>query len=108
MTKSVEIRAQIVDVFRRDLIGPGAQDADLANERLNESPSRWYLTGFLAPAEDPLGLDGGEDEADPSAQEEMEIEVEEPDAEVPAARPAITRSRRRPIPGGASCRPRSD
>jgi hypothetical protein len=46
MTESVEIRAHIVDVFRRDLIGPGEQDADLANERLNESPSRWYLTGF--------------------------------------------------------------
>ena len=30
MTTSVDIRAQIVDVFRRDLIGPGAQDADLA------------------------------------------------------------------------------
>ena len=73
MTKSVEIRAHIVDVFRRDLIGPGEQDADLANERLNESPSRWYLTGFLAPAEDPLGLDGADDESNnPAAQEEME------------------------------------
>ena len=81
MTNSVDIRAHIVDVFRRDLIGPGAQDADLANERLNESPSRWYLTGFLAPAEDALGLDGRDDESDPSAQEEMEIDVEEPDAD---------------------------
>ena len=81
MTNSVDIRAQIVDVFRRDLIGPGSQDADLATERLNESPSRWYLTGFLAPAEDPLGLEGVDDEGDPSAQEEMEIDVEEPDAD---------------------------
>ena len=81
MTNSVDIRAHIVDVFRRDLIGPGAQDADLANERLNESPSRWYLTGFLAPAEDALALEGDDDESDPSAQEEMEIDVEEPDAD---------------------------
>lgn len=81
MTTSVDIRAQIVNAFRRDLIGPGAQDADLATERLNESPSRWYLTGFLAPAEDPLGLEGVDDESDPSAQEEMEIDVEEPDAD---------------------------
>lgn len=81
MTNSVDIRAQIVDVFRRDLIGPGSQDSDLATERLNESPSRWYLTGFLAPAEDPLGLEGVDDEGDPSAQEEMEIDVEEPDAD---------------------------
>jgi hypothetical protein len=81
MTNSVDIRAQIVNVFRRDLIGPGLQDMDLANERLNESPSRWYLAGFLAPAEDPLGLDGEDDDNDPSAQEEMEIDVEEPDAD---------------------------
>ena len=79
MTSSVDIRAHIVDVFRRDLIGPGTQDQDLAKERLNESPSRWYLTGFLAPAEDALGLEGVDDEGDPSAQEEMEIDVEEPD-----------------------------
>ena len=38
MTNSVDVRAHIVDVFRRDLIGPGPQDVDLANERLNESP----------------------------------------------------------------------
>jgi hypothetical protein len=81
MTNSVDIRAHIVDVFRRDLIGPGPQDGDLANERLNESPARWYLAGFLAPAEDPLALDGVDNENDPSAQEEMEIEVEEPDAD---------------------------
>jgi hypothetical protein len=80
MTNSVGVRAQIVNVFRRDLIGPGPQDTDLANERLNESPARWYLAGFLAPAEDSLALDGEDDDTDPSAQEEMEIDVEEPDA----------------------------
>ena len=40
MTKSADIRARIVDMFRRDLIGPGAQDADLAEERLNERARR--------------------------------------------------------------------
>ena len=80
MTKSVDIRANFVDVFRRDLVGPGPQDADLARERLNENPSRWYLTGFLAPADDPLGQDGARGtEDDPSTQEEMETDVEEPD-----------------------------
>ena len=103
MTESAEIRAHIVDVFRRDLIGPGEQDADLATERLNESPSRWYLTGFLAPAEDALGLDGVDDESDPAAQEEMEIEVEEPDAgEAGAAadneEPEAPNARRRFLP----------
>ncbi|MDR3488422.1 MAG: DISARM system helicase DrmA [Bradyrhizobium sp.] len=81
MTNSVDVRAHVVRVFGRDLIGPGPQDADLANERLNESPSRWYLAGFLAPADDPLTLEGNDDESDPSAQEEMEIDVEEPDAD---------------------------
>jgi hypothetical protein len=81
MKKSVEIRSDIVNLFRRDLVGPTLQDADLATERLSENPSRWYLTGFLAPAADPLGLGGAEDNDDPSAQEEMEIDVEEPDAD---------------------------
>jgi hypothetical protein len=103
MTTSVDIRAHIVDVFRRDLIGPGELDADLATERLNESPSRWYLTGFLAPAEDALGLDGADDESDPSAQEEMEIEVEEPDADEAGAaadneKPETPNTRRRFLP----------
>ncbi len=81
MMTSEQVRAQIVNVFRRDLIGPGPEDADLATERLNENPARWYLAGFIAPAEDPLGLDGDNDDADPSAQEEMELDVEEPDSD---------------------------
>ena len=79
MTRPVDIRAALVDVFHRDLVGPGPQDADLARERLSENPSRWYLTGFLAPTDDPLGQDGSEQaENDPSVQEEMETGVEEP------------------------------
>jgi hypothetical protein len=53
---AAEIRGRLVDALRRDLIGPGPQDADLADERLKENPSRWYLAGFLAPA-----LDGATD-----------------------------------------------
>jgi hypothetical protein len=94
--RSVDVRSSIVTAFRRDLVGPGPQDLDLAKERLNESPSRWYLAGFLAPADDPLTQDGPQDrEDDPSAQEEMETDVEEPvddgaggaagDAEIPDA-----------------------
>jgi hypothetical protein len=49
MTNSVDVRARIADAFRRDLIGPDAKDADLANEHLNESsragtsPDLWHL-----------------------------------------------------------------
>lgn len=43
------VRARLVDILRRDLIGPGPMDADLARETLKENPSRWYLAGFLGP-----------------------------------------------------------
>src|SRR5271157_3293750 len=54
---AVSIRERLVDVLRRDLIGPGPNDADLFDERLKDTPSRWYLAGFLAPA--PNGDEGG-------------------------------------------------
>ena len=78
--RSVDVRSSIVAAFRRDLVGPGPEDADLAKERLSETvPSRWYLTGFLAPADDPLAQDGPQSaEDDPSVQEEMEKDVDEP------------------------------
>ncbi|MEH3037548.1 MAG: DISARM system helicase DrmA [Sphingomonas adhaesiva] len=47
------VRAEMVRRLRRNLIGPTeAEDADLARERLpaGESPSRWYLSGFIAPS----------------------------------------------------------
>jgi hypothetical protein len=83
-TTSLAVRSHLVDTFRRDLVGPNPDELDLARERLSENPSRWYLTGFLAPADDPLVLDApGADTADddPSVQEELEIEGDEPDVD---------------------------
>ena len=74
MTSSADVRRLLVDTLRRDLVGPGADDADLARERLTENPSRWYLTGFLAPSEDDPPQD------DPANQEEMDLEAEPPEA----------------------------
>jgi hypothetical protein len=71
MTRSVEVRGRLVDVLRRDLVGPGPQEEDLARERLSENPSRWYLTGFIAPKEDEVHAD------DPAVQEEDEREAEQ-------------------------------
>ena len=71
MTRAVEVRARLVDILRRDLVGPGPQDQDLARERLSENPSRWYLTGFIAPKEDEVEAD------DPAMQEEDEREAEQ-------------------------------
>ena len=52
---STEVRARLVETLRRDLIGPGPQDSDLARERLKEKPSGWYVTGYLAPVPEPSG-----------------------------------------------------
>lgn len=70
MTCPVAVRARLVETFRRDLVGPGLEDEDLARERLAENPSRWYLTGFIAPAEDEPAAD------DPAVQEEDDREAE--------------------------------
>src|SRR5260370_40517892 len=60
------IRGRLVDVLRRDLIGPDPSDVDLHHERLTDNPSRWYLAGFLAPApEGAEEADGTEDVGDP-------------------------------------------
>src|SRR5258707_15411956 len=61
------IRAQLVDVLRRDLIRPDPSDVDLHHERLTDNPSRWYLAGFLAPAPDGAGEEAEviEDVGDP-------------------------------------------
>lgn len=66
------VRAEMVHRLRRNLIGPcEAEDDDLAAERLpaGESPSRWYLAGFIAPSGELTGEsatpeEGEWDEAD--------------------------------------------
>jgi hypothetical protein len=45
---SVAVRQHLADALNLDLIGPGP-DSDLADEKLSEPPSQWYLTGFLVP-----------------------------------------------------------
>tara|TARA_R110000868_G_scaffold11516_7_gene56436 strand:+ start:34243 stop:37758 length:3516 start_codon:yes stop_codon:yes gene_type:complete len=92
----------MVDLFRRDLVGPGPSDTDLERERLNESPSRWYLSGFLAPTDAPHSLDGtDEDDDDPAFQEEMELEAESSDPDPDSATanddepPEVPNARRR-------------
>src|SRR5205085_1560283 len=53
MTSATDVRAAIARTLRRDLIGPGLEDDDLAREMLPARPSRWYLTGFLVPVQAP-------------------------------------------------------
>ena len=56
---SIDARARLVETLRRDLIGPGPLDADLAHEQLKERPSGWYVTGYLAPLPEPAGPSAG-------------------------------------------------
>ena len=51
MTSS-DVRDKLVEALVLDLIGP-IHDPARATERLDQSPSRWYLTGFLVPRDRP-------------------------------------------------------
>jgi hypothetical protein len=70
VTTSADVRGKLVDLLRRDLIGPHPDlDPDLAREVLqDEKPSRWYVGGFIVPV-----YDG----AAPAAKREDEEEVAE-------------------------------
>jgi hypothetical protein len=101
MTTSLDVRSQLLEDFRRDLIGPGPGDADLARERLAETPpSRWYLAGFIAPVE----TEDATDDTDPSTQDEADLDIEpadRADAEAKAAddeEPEAPNSHRRLFP----------
>jgi len=62
-----EVRARIIDALRLDLVGPtaGLPGFDrYAEEVLDQPPSRWYLTGFLAPF--------GTLESDPTSDDELD------------------------------------
>jgi len=62
--ESMAVRADLVGALQADLIGPF--NAATGQEVLPIAPTRWYLTGFLAPR------DGASlDDDDPDAQDEM-------------------------------------
>ena len=73
MANTTAVRRRLVDTIRRDLVGPGPQDADLTHEILRENPSRWYLTGFLAPSLVRMGdtTPEPEEEGDPVFGEDL-------------------------------------
>src|SRR5579871_5284975 len=49
---SAQVRNKLVEALKLDLVGPEGGLGDAA-EILPQSPSRWYLTGFLAPLDAP-------------------------------------------------------
>jgi hypothetical protein len=60
------VRAHLLDALEADLVGPfaGVRARETAEEVLPLPPSRWYLTGFLAPQ-------GARDPQDPTADDEI-------------------------------------
>jgi hypothetical protein len=48
-TTAADIRSTLVDALQIDLVGPTPTDSEHAEEVLTQAPSKWYLTGFLAP-----------------------------------------------------------
>jgi hypothetical protein len=62
---SIDVRTKLVEALRLDLVGP-SNDHAFARELLPESPSRWYLTGFLVPVAAPV-----QDKCDETSNEEI-------------------------------------
>ena len=63
---ALEVRGELVDALRLDLVGPDNNHA-FAHELLPDAPSRWYLTGFLVPKNAPV-----EQRTDETSTEEID------------------------------------
>lgn len=75
---SVDVRGHLVKALEADLVGPF--DPAAPDEVLSLAPSRWYLTGFLAPA-------GGRDTKDPESDDELGAGPDEDDDDAGAQEP---------------------
>ncbi|MGA7934743.1 MAG: hypothetical protein WCA35_14460, partial [Kovacikia sp.] len=85
-TTAADIRSTLVDALQIDLVGPKPDDTEHAEEVLTQAPSKWYLTGFLAP----FGAkpdDRSDDEGDVEPQELGDGATSE-DSQSPEATPA--------------------
>jgi hypothetical protein len=83
--KAAGVRAHLVEALGADLVGP--TDPRQPEEILPRSPSRWYLTGFLAPAsrrvatmadEDKSTTDDAATDESPAGPDGTKGEAEEP------------------------------
>ena len=85
-TLPLEVRCNLIDALQIDLIGPTGP-LENHNEILPQTPSRWYLTGFLVPTEadetqrcDPTSNDELDQAAEPAGLDD------DGSPETPAAR----------------------
>lgn len=65
-TDAAEVRAKLVEALRLDLVGPWPGHV-FASELLPETPTRWYLTGYLVPEAAPI-----QHKSDAEAKEEVD------------------------------------
>jgi hypothetical protein len=79
-TSGTDVRAALVAALNADLVGPFQQPESKSEELLTIAPSRWYLTGFLAPQAD-------RETKDPTADEEFGTGAEDEDENDPAPEP---------------------
>ncbi len=85
--KSVDVRGKLVEALELDLVGPTGELGNPA-EVLSQSPSRWYLTGFLVP----IGA-ARDQRSEESSQEEVDQAGESggTDDDVPPEKPSARR-----------------
>ena len=85
---SAQVRAQIIDTLRLDLVGPRPEYTPhqvYAEEILPSSPSKWYLTGFLIPFEAPASQRSDDDADDQIDQAGRSKEAEDDAPPEPAS-----------------------
>lgn len=91
-----EVRQRLVEALEADLVGPFVPDAHPqgGQETLPIAPSRWYLTGFLAPqgarapeVDDQDSIDGGLESGDDKQTEDGST-TNEPEPKRPVLFPA--------------------
>src|SRR5580658_2961272 len=96
---SAEVREELVNALDLDLVGPTPEGLGDPAERLDQPPSRWYLAGFLVPA------NAAETQANDAEVEDDALETAEPpgatDDDTPRERTAV-RERRLPSSIGLS------
>ena len=104
-TTSVEVRQNLLNTLQIDLIGPdpGSPYFDhYRNEELTQAPSKWYLTGFLAPYGSSLDvripLEDEQENLEDEQDNDREIAFEKKEGIEDGANPEITAARTVPFP----------
>jgi len=93
MTPPAQVRSQLIDALRLDLVGPRhdlPEHEPYAEEQLPTAPSKWYLTGFLVPYE-AKPHERSDDTADEQLDQVSRVSPgdDEQEPELPSARKAF-------------------